>query len=79
LYGKAYSGEISEFPGVSAPYEVRKDFRAALGFVRLAESSMTAAAYLYAGLYTTSSMALIPSRVSEALPLAVRSALPRSR
>ena len=38
----------------------KKDFRAALGFVRLAESSMTAVAYLYAGLYTTTSLALIP-------------------
>jgi hypothetical protein len=38
----------------------KKDFRAALGFVRLAESSMTAAAYAYAGLYTSTSMALIP-------------------
>ena len=39
---------------------VKKDFRAALGFVRLAESTMTAAAYLYAGLFTTTSLALIP-------------------
>ncbi|MGE0702713.1 MAG: sulfite exporter TauE/SafE family protein [Vicinamibacterales bacterium] len=38
----------------------RKDFRAALGFVRLAESSLTAAAYLFAGLYTASSSALVP-------------------
>jgi uncharacterized membrane protein YfcA len=38
----------------------KKDFRAALGFVRLAESSMTAIAYGYVGLYSTSSMALIP-------------------
>jgi uncharacterized membrane protein YfcA len=38
----------------------KKDFRAALGFVRLAESSLTAVAYLYAGLYSTSSLALIP-------------------
>jgi len=38
----------------------KKDFRAALGLVRLAESSMTAAAYLYAGLYTSTSLALIP-------------------
>ena len=38
----------------------RKDFRAALGFVRLAESSMTAVAYGYAGLYSATSMALIP-------------------
>jgi len=38
----------------------RKDFRAALGFVRLAESSMTAMAYGLAGLYSTTSLALIP-------------------
>ena len=38
----------------------RKDFRAALGFVRLAESSMTAVAYWYAGLYSATSLALIP-------------------
>jgi uncharacterized membrane protein YfcA len=38
----------------------RKDFRAALGFVRLAESSLTAGAYLFAGLYTASSVALVP-------------------
>ncbi len=38
----------------------KRDFRAALGFVRLTESSLTAVAYLYAGLYTRPSMALIP-------------------
>lgn len=38
----------------------KKDFRAALGFVRLAESSMTGVAYLYAGLYSSESLALIP-------------------
>jgi len=38
----------------------KKDFRAALGVVRLAESSMTAVAYAYAGLYSTTSIALIP-------------------
>ena len=38
----------------------RKDFRAALGFVRLAESSMTALAYGYAGLYSATSLELIP-------------------
>jgi uncharacterized protein len=38
----------------------KKDFRAALGVVRLAESSMTAVAYLYAGLYTSASLSLIP-------------------
>ncbi len=38
----------------------KKDFRAALGVVRLAESSMTAVAYAYAGLYTVTSFSLIP-------------------
>jgi uncharacterized membrane protein YfcA len=38
----------------------KKDFRAALGFVRLAESSLTAVAYWYAGLYSATSLALIP-------------------
>ena len=37
-----------------------KDFRAALGVVRLAESSITALAYAYAGLFTVTSVALIP-------------------
>ncbi len=38
----------------------KKDFRAALGFVRLAESSITAIAYGYVGLYSATSIALIP-------------------
>jgi hypothetical protein len=38
----------------------KRDFRAALGFVRLAESALTAAAYWYAGLFTASSLALVP-------------------
>lgn len=38
----------------------KKDFRAALGVIRLAESSMTAVAYAYAGLFTVQSIALIP-------------------
>jgi len=38
----------------------KTDFRAALGFVRLAESLFTAVAYYYAGLYTVESFALIP-------------------
>ena len=36
------------------------DFRASLGFIRLAESSFTAVAYYYAGLYTAESFGLIP-------------------
>jgi uncharacterized membrane protein YfcA len=38
----------------------KQEFRAALGFVRLAESSLTAVAYGWAGLLTPMSMALIP-------------------
>ena len=38
----------------------KREFRAALGFIRLAESSFTAVAYLSAGLITTQSNLLIP-------------------
>jgi len=38
----------------------KRQFRAALGFIRLAESSFTAIAYLTAGLITTQSNLLIP-------------------
>ena len=38
----------------------KRDFRAALGFIRLAESSFTAVAYLWAGLYTMESIGLMP-------------------
>lgn len=38
----------------------KRDFRAALGFIRLAESSLTAIAYAYAGLYSVESMKLMP-------------------
>jgi uncharacterized membrane protein YfcA len=38
----------------------KQDFRAALGVVRLAESSLTAAAYLYIGMFTPDSLGLIP-------------------
>ena len=38
----------------------KRDFRAALGFIRLAESSFTAVAYAWAGLYSIESMNLIP-------------------
>ena len=38
----------------------KRDFRAALGFIRLAESTMTASAYAYAGLYSYESLALMP-------------------
>ncbi|MGE0392659.1 MAG: sulfite exporter TauE/SafE family protein [Vicinamibacterales bacterium] len=39
----------------------KRDFRAALGVIRLAESSMTAVAYLYADLYSEASFRLIPA------------------
>jgi uncharacterized membrane protein YfcA len=38
----------------------KQEFRAALGVIRLAESTMTAVAYAWAGLYSGQSMALIP-------------------
>ena len=38
----------------------KRDFRAALGIIRLAESSFTAVAYLTAGLFTMTSIRLIP-------------------
>jgi uncharacterized membrane protein YfcA len=37
-----------------------REFRAALGIVRLAESSLTALAYAYAGLFTHHSLSLLP-------------------
>jgi uncharacterized membrane protein YfcA len=39
---------------------VKKDFRAALGIIRVAESSFTAVAYLHLGLFTRESMGLVP-------------------
>src|SRR5216684_3426687 len=38
----------------------KREFRAALGFVRLAESSMTAIAYVASGLFTHASVSLVP-------------------
>jgi uncharacterized membrane protein YfcA len=38
----------------------RREFRAAMGFIRLAESSLTAVAYGYAGLYSIESLGLVP-------------------
>ena len=38
----------------------KQEFRAALGFVRLAESTMTAVAYLVTGLFIRESVALLP-------------------
>jgi hypothetical protein len=39
---------------------VKQEFRAGLGLVRLAESSFTAVAYYFAGIYSVQSMMLIP-------------------
>jgi uncharacterized membrane protein YfcA len=39
---------------------VKQEFRAGLALVRLAESSMTAVAYFYVGLFTAQSVALVP-------------------
>ena len=39
---------------------VKKDFRAALGIIRVAESSITAIAYYHLGLFTKESMGLVP-------------------
>ncbi len=38
----------------------KREFRAALGVVRLAESAMTAVAYIWAGLFTAPSFGLVP-------------------
>lgn len=38
----------------------KQEFRAALGLIRLVESSTTAVAYLMAGLFTTASLTLVP-------------------
>ena len=45
----------------------RAEFRAAMGLTRLAESTMTAAAYAYAGFYTRESLMLIPAIVPSVL------------
>jgi uncharacterized membrane protein YfcA len=41
----------------------KREFRAALGFIRLAEASFTAVAYAYAGLYTSARIGLTPTIV----------------
>jgi len=53
----------------------QRDFRAALGLVRLAESTLTAAAYGMAGMFSTASAGLLPYIVPSLLvgiPLGVR-------
>ncbi len=46
---------------------VKKDFRAALGMIRVAESSITALAYFHLGLFTKESMGLVPLIVPSVL------------
>jgi len=46
---------------------VKKDFRAALGLIRVAESTMTAIAYAHLGLFTHQSQALVPLIVPSVL------------
>jgi len=41
----------------------KREFRASLGFIRLAEASFTAIAYAYAGLFTRESLTLVPAIV----------------
>lgn len=53
----------------------KREFRAALGIIRLAESTFTAIAYLSVGLITTTSLALIPHILPSVLigvPIGVR-------
>lgn len=45
----------------------KREFRASLGMIRLAESTFTAVAYLTAGLFTKTSVALIPQIVPSVL------------
>jgi uncharacterized membrane protein YfcA len=45
----------------------KREFRAALGFVRLAEATFTAIAYGYAGLFTSASLGLTPTIVPSLL------------
>jgi len=45
----------------------KREFRAALGFVRLAEATFTAIAYAYAGLFTRASLGLTPAIVPSLL------------
>ena len=45
----------------------KREFRAALGFVRLAEATFTALAYAYAGLFTRDSLGLVPTIVPSLL------------
>src|SRR5207244_12784855 len=62
-------GVLYSVPAISGPplaimlndqVFAKRAFRAALGVVRLAESSLTAVAYIYAGLFVRPSFALLP-------------------
>jgi len=53
----------------------KQDFRAGLGLVRLAESTFTAVAYYFAGMFSTESAALLPyilPSLAIGIPLGVR-------
>jgi uncharacterized membrane protein YfcA len=53
----------------------KQEFRGALGFIRLAESTFTAIAYAYAGLFTMTSISLIPQILPSVIigvPIGVR-------
>ena len=53
----------------------KREFRAALGVIRLAESSMTAISYWYVGLFTQESLGLVPwivPSVAIGVPIGVR-------
>ena len=62
--GVLYAGTTISGPPLALMFNnqgyTKQDFRAGLGVVRLAESSLTAVAYLYAGLFTMDSLRLIP-------------------
>lgn len=45
----------------------KREFRAALGFIRLSEATLTAIAYTYAGLFTRQTVALMPAIVPSLL------------
>ena len=54
------------FSSITVPLALlfaKREFRAALALVRLAESMMTAVAYFYAGIFTRESLTLIPQIV----------------
>lgn len=69
--GMLYSITTISGPPLAALFNnqgyAKRDFRASLAVVRVAESSMTAIAYLLLGLYSPSSLALLPAIVPAVL------------